>query len=142
VATPRVVAGVLFRDPDDRVLLVKPSRKAGWDIPGGYVEPGESPKRAVSREELGIEPPIGRLLVVDRAPHPKEGDKVLFIFGGGELSNGNLSPAAPDEIEEVKFSDDTDRPDLMPQRLLDRLASALRVDEGDTYLEPGTRSDS
>src|SRR2546427_4897446 len=58
MATPRIAAGVLFRDPDGRVLLVKPTYKAGWDIPGGYVEPGESPKQAALREvreELGIE---------------------------------------------------------------------------------------
>jgi len=75
MATPRVAAGVLFRDAQGRVLLVKPTYKDGWDIPGGYVEPGESPKQAARREvleELGIEPPIGRLLVVDWAP-PERG---------------------------------------------------------------------
>ena len=50
VATPRVAAGVLFRDVEGRILLVKPSYKEGWDIPGGYVEPGESPKQAAARE--------------------------------------------------------------------------------------------
>src|SRR5258707_14543061 len=100
VATPRVAAGVLIRDGSDRVLLVKPSYKAGWEIPGGYVEPGESPKQAARREvheELGIDTPIGRLLVVDWAPHPDEGDKVLFIFDGGELGDENVSSAAEDE---------------------------------------------
>lgn len=29
-----------------RVLLVKPAYKEGWDIPGGYVEPEESPRAA------------------------------------------------------------------------------------------------
>ena len=42
-ATPRVGAGVLFRDGAGRVLLVKPTYKNGWEIPGGYVERGESP---------------------------------------------------------------------------------------------------
>jgi 8-oxo-dGTP diphosphatase len=42
-ATPRVAAGVLFRDAVGRVLLVKPTYKDGWEIPGGYVEVGESP---------------------------------------------------------------------------------------------------
>ena len=94
MATPRMAAGVLFRDPEGRVLLVKPSYKAGWDIPGGYVEPGESPKQAAQREvleELGIEVPIGRLLVVDWAPHPNEGDKILFIFDGGSCLKAHSS---------------------------------------------------
>ncbi|MGG7572499.1 hypothetical protein [Streptomyces sirii] len=38
------------------------------------------------REELGIEPEIGRLLAVDWAPSPVEGDKVLYIFDGGVLT--------------------------------------------------------
>jgi ADP-ribose pyrophosphatase YjhB (NUDIX family) len=75
MATPRVAAGVLFRDQDGRVLLVKPTDKDGWDLPGGYVEPGERPKQAARREvreELGIGAQIGQLLVVDWAPHPNE----------------------------------------------------------------------
>ena len=65
---PRVAAGVLFLDETDRVLLVVPSYKDFLDLPGGYVEPGESPRAAAQREvreELAIEPPVGRLLVAD-----------------------------------------------------------------------------
>jgi len=85
-----MAAGALFVDDADRVMLVKPTYKNFWDIPGGYVEPGESPAEACIREvreELGIEPQIGRLLVVDWAPTEKEGDKVLFIFDGGRLTD-------------------------------------------------------
>ena len=87
-ATPRVASGVLFRDADNRVLLVKPTYKQGWDIPGGYVEPGESPKQAAVREvteELGVTLPVGRLLVIDWAPQDGEGDKLLFVFDGGVI---------------------------------------------------------
>ena len=49
-ATPRVAAGVLIRDDAGRVLLVKPTYKDGWEIPGGYVEKGESPHAAATRE--------------------------------------------------------------------------------------------
>jgi len=45
-----VAAGALFRDAGGRVLLVKPHYKAGWDIPGGMVEPGETPSEACARE--------------------------------------------------------------------------------------------
>ena len=134
MATPRMAAGVLFRDAEGRVLLVKPSYKAGWDIPGGYVEPGESPKQAARREvleELGIEVPVGRLLVV----------KVLFIFDGGQLENRSLSSPAPDEIDEVKFWTEGDFPRLLPARLRDRIASALRANGADIYLEHGFSAD-
>jgi 8-oxo-dGTP diphosphatase len=140
MATPRVAAGVLFRDVGGRVLLVKPTYKSGWDIPGGYVEPGESPKDAAQREvfeELGIKPAIGRLLVVDWAPRPTEGDKILFIFDGGQLEDRHFSSPAPDEIEEIKFWDDADLPNLLPARLQHRLARALRDHNEDAYLEYG-----
>ena len=71
MAKPRVAAGALFFDEQDNVLLVKPTYKDGWDIPGGYVEPGETPIEACQREvkeELGLELPVRRLLVVDWAP--------------------------------------------------------------------------
>lgn len=64
----RTASGALFFDDQDRVMLVVPSYKDYRDIPGGYVEQGETPKQAAAREvqeELGITPPIGRLLVAD-----------------------------------------------------------------------------
>ena len=92
-ATPRVAAGVLFRDRDGRVLLVKPSYKDGWEIPGGYVEHGESPLAAAVREvreELGADLEVTDLLVLDWAPHPAEGDKLLVIFRGGTLTAADV----------------------------------------------------
>jgi 8-oxo-dGTP diphosphatase len=139
MATPRMAAGVLFRDAAGRVLLVKPSYKSGWDIPGGYVEPGESPKQAARREvleELGIDVPVGRLLVVDWAPLPNEGDKVLFVFDGGQLDERTPSPS-DDEIEQVKFWADDELSTVLPARLQTRLAAALRGDVDDAYLEHG-----
>src|SRR6201989_3012499 len=100
MATPRVAAGALIRDPYGRILLVKPTYKDGWDIPGGYVEPGESPAQACQREireEIGLSRELGRLLLVDWAPHPSEGDKLLFVFDGGTLADVN--EAVPDHEE-------------------------------------------
>jgi 8-oxo-dGTP diphosphatase len=144
VATPRVAAGVLFRDADGRILLVKPTYKDGWDIPGGYVEPGESPKQAAAREveeELGLTVPIGRLLVVDWAPHPDEGDKLLFVFDGGALQQraDHLS-VEKGEIDRVEYVAPNDANDRMPERLVDRLRSASET-VGDPYLEYGSRAD-
>ena len=139
MATPRTAAGVLVRDVGGRVLLVKPSYKDGWDIPGGYVEPGESPKQAARREvseELGIDLAIGRLLVVDWAPHPNEGDKLLFIFDGGQLGERDVSPS-DDEIEEIRFWAHDELSAALPPRLLTRIRSALRTNGDDAYLEYG-----
>src|SRR4051812_49243504 len=102
MAQPRVAAGLLIRDGEGRVVMVRPTYKDGWDIPGGYVEPGERPAQAVEREvreELAIARRPGRLLVVDWAPHPLEGDKVLFIFDGGLMSTTDVEHLRPDGAE-------------------------------------------
>jgi 8-oxo-dGTP diphosphatase len=141
VATPRVAAGVLIRDGSNRVLLVKPTYKDGWDIPGGYVEPGESPKQAAAREvreELGIEIVVGRLLAIDWAPHAEEGDKLLFIFDGGSLTQpldeGVTLEAA--ELDRVEFASSAELHNYLPERLLARVRNTL-VHRDDAYLEHG-----
>jgi 8-oxo-dGTP pyrophosphatase MutT (NUDIX family) len=131
----------LFRDSDGRVLLVKPIYKRGWDLPGGYVEPGEAPKRAATREvaeELGLEVSVGRLLVVDWAPHPDEGDKLLFVFDGGTLGPERLARGQlqASEIGEVRFVEDAELSALLPERLVRRVRSALASPQ-DPYLEHG-----
>jgi len=140
-ATPRVAAGVLIEDGRGFVLLVKPTYKEGWDLPGGYVEQGESPREAARREvreELGLDIEPGALLVVDWAPHPDEGDKLLFIFDGdGQLVNTDALVLQVSEIEVTEFTS----PDLFPERLSRRLQ--LRVAEArrrlrDVYLEHGS----
>jgi 8-oxo-dGTP diphosphatase len=141
VATPRVAAGVLIRDGSDRVLLVKPTYKDGWEIPGGYVEPGESPKQAAAREareELGTDVVVGRLLVIDWAPHPDEGDKMLFIFDGGSLTQPLHERVVLEaaELDRVEFASAAELADYLPPRLLARVRSALHR-SGDPYLEHG-----
>ncbi|MDQ3691246.1 MAG: NUDIX hydrolase [Chloroflexota bacterium] len=64
-------AGLVCRDAIDRLLLVQPTYKSTWELPGGVVEAGESPADCVAREvreELGVDLPVGRLLVVDWLP--------------------------------------------------------------------------
>ncbi len=53
----RISAGCLFFDEHNRLLVVNPTYKETWEIPGGVVEQNESPRDAVIREvseELGF----------------------------------------------------------------------------------------
>lgn len=90
----RVAAGVVFHDGYGRILMVEPVYKPGLEIPGGIVDENESPLQACVREvreELGIDPPIGDLLVVDWVPrHGIWPDGVMFVFDGGTLSPEQL----------------------------------------------------
>lgn len=146
VAQPRTAAGVLFFDEDDRVLLVKPTYKPGWEIPGGYLHAGETPSEGAAREvkeELGITPPIGRLLVADWAPHPTEGDKLLFVFDGGVLPTDELDCITVDQVEIGEYAfHTTDQLDaLLIPRLARRVHAAFvaRAASETVYLEHGTR---
>ncbi len=86
----RMAAGALITDADGQILIVKPTYRPDWLIPGGTVEADESPFQACAREvaeEVGIAIPIGRLLCVEYKPAfgPKT-ESLQFIFDGGVLS--------------------------------------------------------
>lgn len=139
VATPRVAAGVVFLDGRSRVLMVRPTYKHYWDLPGGYVEPGESPRRAAARElqeELGLTIPVGRMLAVDWAPSESEGDKLLFLFEGTQLPDTTEIHFTDGEIDEVRYVDIADLEHVTIDRLARRIRSAAHATEPQ-YLERG-----
>jgi 8-oxo-dGTP pyrophosphatase MutT (NUDIX family) len=134
----------MFFDEQGRVMMVVPSYKDYLEIPGGYVERGESPSQAAVREvkeELGITPPVGRLLAVDWAPSPSEGDKALFVFDGGVLDEDWLCQIslAPDELTDYAFHEVKTVPEVTIARLARRISEAVWArEEGSTvYLENG-----
>lgn len=90
----RAISQMLVRDPDDRVLLCELTYKRDWDLPGGVVEVGESPHRAVSREveeELGLSIAAGSLLLTDWLP-PWSGwdDALCLVYDGGVVESSAL----------------------------------------------------
>lgn len=136
-ATPRVAAGALFNDDEGRVLLVHPTYKDTWDIPGGYVERGESPAAACRRElheELGIDLKPERLIAVDWAPSESEGDKLLFLFACGHL-NAGLITLDGRELDRWAWVE----PAQLGQYVVDRIARRIRstLTAESLYLEHG-----
>jgi 8-oxo-dGTP pyrophosphatase MutT (NUDIX family) len=130
LAQARLAAGALFLDTAGRILVLRPTYKRHWDIPGGYVEPGESPYTACVREigeELGIAPRVGQMLVVDWAPAEHEGDKILYVFDGGSLTDDDVRRIVFEdgEITEFRYVEPAGLDDLVPARLARRLHTAL-----------------
>jgi 8-oxo-dGTP diphosphatase len=140
----RLIAHVLFRDLLGRVLLCETQFKPDWELPGGIVEPYETPRQGAIREvteELGIESAVGRLLVVDWMP-PYLGwdDAIEMIFDGGLVGEDDLAAWSlqPTEIKRVALVDlDTAAGLVTPlahRRLV--LAASLGPDET-AYTEDG-----
>ncbi|MFE9661239.1 NUDIX domain-containing protein [Streptomyces sp. NPDC005955] len=141
-----VAAGVLLFDARDRVLLVDPTYKAGWEFPGGVVEPGEAPARAGLREveeETGLRlDGVPRLLVIDwEPPAPPRYGGLRFLFDGGRLD-----PTATDrlllpdtELRDCRFVTEDEAGRLLPPEHHARLRWALRAREqgAPVYLEAG-----
>lgn len=144
-ARKRVAADVLLRDAAGRVLLVNPTYKPGWDLPGGMAEANEPPERAVTRElgeELGLDITLRGLLVVDWvAPHGPWDDQIAFIFDGGTLDAHQAQGMRPhdEELSEAAFVAVDKARELLRERLRNRLDAAIRsLDEGrPVYLHDG-----
>lgn len=94
-ARKRVAADVLIRDESGRILLVNPTYKEHWDLPGGMAEANEPPRKAAERElveELGLTITAGRILVLDWiGPHGPWDDQLVFVFDGGTLTGVQLA---------------------------------------------------
>ena len=141
-ATPRLAAGALFVHGDN-VLLVRKTYGNGWDIPGGYVDRGESPASACEREvreELGLDRTVQRFLVHDWAPNDSEGDKVLYIFDCGELGEDERRIRLDRiEIDETEWIAINKLGDYVIPRLERRLVQAHRAYTSNLilYLEHG-----
>jgi 8-oxo-dGTP pyrophosphatase MutT (NUDIX family) len=93
-------------------------------------------------EELGIKPAIGRLPVVDWAPNPGEGDKMLFVFDGGILSvDGQAQIRLYEaELRAFRFHDADSLHGVLITRLARRLTLAISArSQGVTvYAEHGS----
>ncbi|MEU1073625.1 MULTISPECIES: NUDIX hydrolase [unclassified Streptomyces] len=128
-------AAAVFFNPDGEVLIVNPTYKDYWNLPGGGidVDQGETPCEAAVREvreELGIAPAIGRLLVHAWITVPGRGAQVLYIFDGGTLSPSDQAAITlqQSELSEYRFCPPDGMEDgLIPPHLADVWQQALRA---------------
>jgi len=103
-------AGALIFDRKGRLLILKPTYKAGWTIPGGVMEAdGETPWEACKREvaeECGLMVCQGRLACLDfRRPRPGRVGGIRFLFDCGRLDDEALGAVTvqPEEISQYEI---------------------------------------
>ncbi|MDH6133561.1 8-oxo-dGTP pyrophosphatase MutT (NUDIX family) [Kitasatospora sp. MAA4] len=144
-ARKRVAADVILRDPQGRVLIVNPTYKEGWDLPGGMAEANEPPDEAAARElreELGLRVELRGLLVVDWvSPHGPWDDQLAFVFDGGTLTEAQAAAVRPHdhELSEAVFTPAAEVRAQLRSRLQPRFDAAMQAltDGRPRYLRDG-----
>jgi len=139
----RAAATMLFTDRAGRVLVVKPTYKSGWELPGGAVEDAESPRAAATREvaeELSIDRAAGALLALDYVPAKGERTEgLIVVFDGGTIDDPACLRLPPEELSDWAFVDPARLGDYLPPRKVRRARAGLRAraDGRAIYLENG-----
>lgn len=138
-----VSAGGLIFDRVGRLLILNPTYKSGWTIPGGVMEAdGETPWEACRREvreETGIDVVRGRLAVMDfRRPRPGRPGGIRFLFDCGWVSDKALAGLAlqPEEVYEFRLAPLPDALALLRGPIRRRVRAATRGQRL-VYLEDG-----
>ena len=138
-----VSAGALIFDRAGRLLILNPTYKSGWTIPGGVMEAdGESPWEACQREvreETGIEVSRGRLAAMDfRRPRPGRPGGIRFLFDCGQVDDAVLAglKLQPEEISESRLVPLPDALALLRGPIRRRVQAATEG-QGLIYLENG-----
>jgi 8-oxo-dGTP diphosphatase len=142
-ARKRVIAHLLLTDDHSRVCILETTFKPDFELPGGIVEPGESPREAVRREseeEVSLAVEVGALLVVDwLAPYLGWEDAVELIFDGGVCATPHDLTPDGHEIRAAHWLPAEQAIAAMAPYAQGRLRAALqaRAESRTLYLEAG-----
>lgn len=143
--TKRAIAQALIRDDAGRLLVCELVYKKPWDLPGGVVDPQESPATAVVRElreELGVTAQVRSLAAVSWLPAWRGwDDATLFLFEvtvpAADLGAIQLEAR---EIRAVHWCDDSELAEHAADytvRVARQACAALDAGTGTVYLEDG-----
>src|ERR1700676_3858765 len=140
-----VSAGALIYDQAGRLLILKPTYKTGWTIPGGVMEAdGETPWDACRREvreECGLEVCRGRVArLAFRRPRPGRPGGIRFLFDCGQVDDLALAGLVlqPEEISDYRLAARGDALELL-RRPIRRRGRAATRSRRLVYLENGRR---
>ncbi len=139
-------AAVAIRDDKGRLLLAKHHNFGMWVLPGGLIEPGETPADAAMREvweETGLVVRLHRIIGVYGGPgllvtYPN-GDRTAYVgtVFSGEPVGGELRPDGV-EILDVRYFERSEV-ERLPHREWMELVLPVIFDTPDTtYFQPGS----
>lgn len=148
----RMGVGCLFFDRQGRILILKPTYKNHWLLPGGVIEANESPRQACIREvkeETNVVCQPTKLLCVDYVSdrlnpinriHPINPiESVQFVFLGGTIAQETEISLGPDEISTYQFVEPETAVPMLGANSQSRLVKCLKYLDTNTtvYLENG-----
>jgi 8-oxo-dGTP diphosphatase len=141
----RVAVGVLLFNDKHEILILKPSYKEDWTIPGGVVNEYESPIEAALREtkeEIDLDIKLEQCLIIDYVKYPIENEQsesLQIIFLGKQMSAEQFATMKIDnnEIIEAKFVVLSEAYRLLGTKLSKRVESLHENFNAFTFMENG-----
>lgn len=141
----RMGAAALLLNREHNILIVKPTYREKWLLPGGIVEAHESPGAACLREvreESGLIVSLKQLLCVEyRSTAPPKTEALQFVFFCGILSPSQIQQIslAPDEIIAYCFVSIDEAPDKLETLSARRMQWAWKAlqEQRTIYAEDG-----
>lgn len=136
-------AGAMIFNEEGELLILEPTYKKGWTVPGGAMEAdGESPWDACRREvleETGLVVTQGRLVIVDTRPDKRTGTLGLrFLFHCGTVNTEQITAIRlqESEIRRHRFVDRDAARELLSKPVARRVDAAWETTHP-LYLENG-----
>jgi 8-oxo-dGTP diphosphatase len=141
-------AGALVWDRRGRLLILNPTYKGGWTVPGGVIEAdGESPWEACkreTREECGLVVQHGRLACVDfLRPRQDRPGGMRFLFDCGTFDDDRLAAIVlqAEEISDYRLARVKKALPRLSGPVRRRVAAAVELPGRTCYLEDGRAVD-
>ncbi len=141
---------VAIQDDGGRVLLARHAEGDHWLLPGGSVEPGETPADAAVREaweETGLFVNLTRLVGVFGGPHfivhYRNGDRASYISSVFEatINDGTMQPDGT-ELRELRFVSEPEAKALTLAAWVPEVLAALFGGTSGNFRPPGWRPPS
>ncbi|UBV43121.1 NUDIX hydrolase [Deinococcus taeanensis] len=115
--TPRQCAAVVIEDADGHLLLVKQAYgKHFWGLPGGVVDPGETPPQAAVREaeeEVGVRVVLRGVIGLYLLQGGGWPDIQAYVFRA-QITEGEPRIINPQEISQIAWKSRHALPEWVP----------------------------
>jgi 8-oxo-dGTP pyrophosphatase MutT (NUDIX family) len=124
-------AGVTLFNETGRILLVQHADRDIWTLPGGIIEPGESPADAALREvweETGLLVELASVFGVFGGMdcrHVSNGDRAAYIVTVFRGTSSGQDASDGDEISELRFVSSDELLAVPHSRWIDRVLGPL-----------------